>query len=278
MFDRYRLVRHVWRLSVQQSVNIESVYQQSLNSEAVENIIFSIKITNLNKIHHTILTEILLLKIALLSTYWILSSEVIAPKNIVLHSQETVHIMLKGTRKTQSKEKAYTEITLTPDQALSSSATHAYMNFAEKSIMTRMNVFNDIAVAADQRSEIDEGVLFLIWQAHVVDAGNKKNVTGQSHVKIQRLNLQDIPKTNYNGPVVFNEDPVQVRKEAIEVNEKITLAKLQKQIICSLKHPSILCHSFEKSRFCIVSVRLVLRSTSDTHSLSVTVNMLDTNR
>lgn len=275
---RYRLVRHTWQLSVQESVSVETVYQQSLNSKAVEQIILSIKVTNLNKVHHTILTEISLLKIALLSTKWLLLNETMAPKDVVLHSQETVHLILKGIRNPERKEKQYSEIIFSPKQALCNDTSRAYLDFAKKSIKIKTSVFNDTQISTEQSSSMEEGILLLVWQAHVVDVGNKNVVTGQNLVNISRLNIEDAQKTDCNKPIIFTEDINQFKVDTVEANDEDALTVLQKQIIYSLKHPCVFYHNFHKNGLCVVPVQLLLHSVTGTHSVSVTVNTLGTNR
>lgn len=263
-------MRHSWQLSVQESVSVESVYQQSLNSKAVEQVIFSIKVTNLNKIHHTVLTEVSLLKVALLSTKWLLLNETIAPTDTVLHSQETVHLMLKGKRSLEKKEMQYSEHIFDPKQALCDDTSRAYLDFAEKSIEIGTTTMNDVQTFKDQLS--NTGVLLLVWQAHVVDAGSKKIVAGQNLVNIPR-HTQNMQEIDCNKPVVFAEEVQQLK-----ANNGDALAVLQRQIIYNLKHPSVLYHSFHKARLCIISVQLLLHSVASTHSVAVTVNTLGSNR
>lgn len=76
IFDRYRLVRHVWQLNVNESLCMGA--SCSIGNLATGELGVDVNIKNLNQVHHPLMTEIMLNDISLFSpTYQINSKKVI---------------------------------------------------------------------------------------------------------------------------------------------------------------------------------------------------------
>lgn len=259
-------------MSVQESISLDATYFKSSICETVEQLTVSIKVANLNKVHNTILTEISLMKAALLSPCWGLLEEILIPKKFLLHSQETVHIVLKCKRIAEKQPK-YSEITFDSCKREFSKSSRAYLSFAEKVKQSNLNVFDD---TEERKPEQDEGFLMLVWYSNVVDAGKKRAVSGQTVVPVCKKTQDVAPKKDYDGPVVFY-DEIRLLETSTS-NVKNVQAKLQEQVTYNLKHPGILRHKFDDRKLCVVPVQLVLHSVTNTENLYVIVNTLGTSR
>lgn len=269
---KYRLVRHVWKMSVQESIGIEVIRQQSSTSTTTEKLALSLKVTNLNKVFNTILTEISLLKVALLSSYWFLFNEILVPKKFTLNSQETVYNVIKFKRKIQN-EIFYSELPLQTESSLPERADFAYLDFAEKSNRFRINIFDETDPSVEQMSKTSEAILIVEWQATVVDAGNKRIAYGQSQIAMEEFKDEIEEKSDYDGNF-FYDDSKMLDSDSDNSKENLELEKLQKQVTYNLLHPPNVIHNFHKKKLCIVPVKLMLHSVVGDSSLLITVNTL----
>lgn len=267
---KYRLVRHVWKMSVQESIGIEVIRQQSSTSITTEKLALSLKVTNLNKVFNTILTEISLLKVALLSSYWLLLNEILVPKQFTLNSQETVYNVIKFKRKIQ-KETFYSELPLKTESSLPERAGLAYLHFAEKNNRFRVNIFEE--TDAELMSKTSEAILIVEWQATVVDAGNKRIAYGQSQIAMEEFKNEIEEKSDYDGNF-FYDDSKMLESDSDNSKENLELEKLQKQVTYNLLHPPNVIHNFHQKKLCIVPVKLMLHSVVGDSSLLITVNTL----
>lgn len=263
---KYRLIRHVWKMSVQESIGVEVLRQQSSASTISEKLMLSLKVTNLNKVFNTILTEISLLKVALLSSYWFLLNEIFIPKEFTLNSQETVYNVIKLKRKIQI-EALYSELKLQKECVLSERADSVYLEFAERSNQFRVNIFED----SEQTWKRNEGVLIVQWQATVVDAGNKRIAFGQSQIIMEEFREEIEDKSDCDSNFFCDDSKIL----DLDSSDSIELAKLQKQVTYNLLHPSDVSHNFEKTQLCVIPVRLMLHSIVGDSCLLVTVNTLE---
>lgn len=73
-------MRHVWHLSVQDSLSTIINVRHSRDCTDVETITFSLRVTNCNQIHHAVISEITLLQASLISPSWELSKDAIILK------------------------------------------------------------------------------------------------------------------------------------------------------------------------------------------------------
>lgn len=263
---KYRLVRHVWKMSVQESIAVEVIRQQSATSTTTEKLALSLKVTNLNKVFNTILTEVSILKVALLSSYWFLLNEIIIPKMFTLNSQETVYNVIKVKRKIQ-KEDLYSELPLKEECLLPERAGLAYLDFAERTNQFRVNIFDDV----EQTWKISEGVLIVQWQASVVDAGNKRIAYGQSQITMDEFKEEIEDTSDCDSNFFCDEIKVLDSNSA----DSIEMGRLQKQVTYNLLHPTDVRHNFRKAKLCVVPVKLILQSIVGDTNLLVTVNTLE---
>lgn len=270
---RYRLVRHIWKISVQESIGIEVIRQQSATSTTTEKLALSLKVTNLNKVFNTILTEVSLLKVALLSSYWFLLNEVLVPKKFTLNSQETVYNVIKFKRKIQ-KEILYSELPLQRNCLLPQGAGSAYLDFAERNNEFRVNIFEEMDVGESETWKVSEGVLIVQWEATVVDAGNKRKAYGQSQIVMEEFK-DKIEETSDYDANFFYDDSKMLDSASSKNKENAELEKLQKQLTYNLLHPADVCHNFRNKKVCIVPVKLMLHSIVGDTSLNITVNTLE---
>lgn len=258
---RYRLVRHVWKLSVQESIGIEVIKQKSSTSTVAEKLILSLKVTNLNKIFSTILTEITLLKVALFSSYWFLLKEILVPKKFTLNSQETVYNVIKFKRKIQ-KDMFYSELPLVTDCCLLEHAEVAFLDFSQRSNQFRINAFDE--TEAEQAWKSSEAILIVQWQATVVDAGKKRIAYGQSQIAIEEFKDEIQEKSDYDVNFFYDDS------KTLQLNND----RKSELVTYNLVHPATLCHSFRRRKMCIVPVKLMLHSVVGDTRLLVTVNTL----
>lgn len=265
---RYRLVRHVWRLNVQESISLEVIRQPSSTSTDSEKLALALKVTNLNKVFNTILTEVSLLKVALLSSYWFLLNEILVPKKFALHSQETVYNVIKFKRKIQ-KEALYSEIPLRKECFLPERAGTAYLDFAERNNQFRVNVFNE----TDDTWKISEGILIVQWQANVVDAGSVRLAYGQTQIAMEDFRAEIDEKSDFDSNF-FYDDSKPIDTDSSHSTDNMELELLQKQITYNLLHLPHVRHNFRKQKLCIVPVKLILHSVVGGDTVSVTINTL----
>lgn len=224
------------------------------------------KITNLNKVHSSVSTEIMLLNVGLLSKKWSFTEDIVTPKYINLNPQESAHILLKGKRtpKTQSE---YSNILLNADRKSVQGLKNTYLAFAKHLERPPLNAFDD---NFDNTSfKENDGILLLQWQAVVVEANKKRTVNGQSHVSIA-VNRRE-------------EDVIQLEKilsdNVIDISEKILTEEeiaqsAQNQVSYNLVYPPVVQHDFVNENLCIVPVKLLLHSIVDHSILSVAINTI----
>lgn len=263
---RYRLVRHVWKMSVQESIGIEVIQQRSATSTKTGKLALSLKVTNLNKVFNTILTQISLLKVALLSSYWFLLNEILVPKKLTLNSQETVYNVIKFKRKIQ-KEALYSELPLQVEYCLPEQAGLAFLDFAERNNQFKINIFEEIDSTVEQTWKKSEGILIVQWQANVVDAGSKRVAIGQSQIAMEVFKDEIDEKSDYDSNF-FCDDSNMIDSDS---KEDLELEKYQKQVTYNLLHPANICHNFQQKKMCIVPVKLMLHSVVEDSNLLITV-------
>lgn len=268
----YRLVRQLWKLNVQESVSIAIVRQKSSMSATAEKLALSLKVTNLNKIFNTVLTEISLLKVALLSSYWMLWNEMLVPKKLTLNSEETIHSVIKLKRKIQ-KEVVYSAIPFSSDCNIQDRAGLAYLDFAERSTQFRVNVFEDTEQGVEKSCAVSEAVLIIQWRALVDDAGNKRTAYGQSQIAMDEFRYEIEEKCDCNVNFSYD-DSKMIELDGEKNKEKPETKKLQKQITYNLLHPARVSHDFSERKMCIVPVKLMLHSVVGDSHLAVTINTL----
>ncbi|KAL1493024.1 hypothetical protein ABEB36_011167 [Hypothenemus hampei] len=258
---RYRLIRHSWNLSVQESIALNISAQNSYNSNKSQDLVLALKCTNLNKIHQSISTEITLLNLALLSVNWVLTQDIVTPTYINLNSQESAHILFKARREV-SKIDRYTHISLSSEQPTLPHLTTAYKAFAKKSRTGLLNIFN-----SNSNNKTSDGTLILEWKALVSDASNKRIVYGhtykplqvnQDELKLDQL-ISDTCIDLYSSTVSQNEDSKNV----------------QNQVIYNLLYPSVINYDFQRRGSCIVPVTLILHSLVN-EEIVVTINTINT--
>jgi tetratricopeptide (TPR) repeat protein len=266
---RYRLVRHKWTLNVQESVKVEASVQESFNSKEVEEIALVLKTSNLNKLHSSTLTEISLLNVGMLSKYWSFTENIVTPKYINLHSQESAHILLKARRINETKS-VYSNIYLNRERSTRQQLNSACLAFAKKTEYCRVNLFDD--VESSGRDDNVDGIVFVQWQAAVNDALNRV-VDGQTQicVKVHKTNEEQSDLDEFaalSDPATLLE--VSLNKEKHDENETSFEAK----VTCTLIYPAMVEHNFQREKFCVVPVTLLLHSIVNDADLNVIINTL----
>lgn len=268
MFGRYRLVRHCWNLTVQESLSIEMTSQTGHKAKEVEELALALKITNLNKPHSSVLTEITLLNIGLLSKHWSISNDMAMLKYINLHSQESAHILLKAKREVKETSE-YSNMSLNSDQKSYRNFQNIFVAFGRKAEGPQLNVFDDMDCFSYKENK--DGILMLQWRALVIDINNKRVVNGQCAVPIE------INRTE--------EDILQLERilsdNVIDINEKTILEEeytevAQNQMAYNLDYQPIVTHDFHKEKVCVVPIKLLLHSIIDTTELKVVINTSET--
>ncbi|KRT81734.1 hypothetical protein AMK59_5774 [Oryctes borbonicus] len=276
---KYRLVRHVWNLSIQESIKVNVTTQQSSNSKTSEQLTLSVTATNMNKMHHVIGTEISVLNSALLSEDWTLLNEMVAPECIKLHSQESVHIVLKAQRRS-SKNSSYSVVSFVPHKQSLQYSNSAYLDFAKRNDQNRINVFdtsNDIENLSKNKKV--DATLILRWQAHVIDSKSiRRTVYGQNQVPVYIIQEdEEEEEDDYLGPIVFFDN--RQDEDSFTPNKKKDddLSMLQRQISYNLIHPVKISHDFTLKKLCIIRIKMLLHSIAET-SLEVIVKTLEISR
>ncbi|XP_045481562.1 trafficking protein particle complex subunit 8 [Harmonia axyridis] len=260
---RYRLVRQSWNLSVRESIEINISPLDSGNSKTVEEISIGVKATNLNKTYDSVLTELTLTNIGLLSRHWAFIGNIVTPQNIILHSQEAAHILLRTRRKILERSE-YSSIPL-KHETTSIASQLAYLAFAKKTEQRTINIFDDSEF--ENFKENRNGVLLIQWQALVKDVKSTRNANGQSFVPIKFERIKKHP-LELEFPLV--ELPISLEEnEKKEKQHQMELLKTQVtyNIIC----PAIVQHNFERNRLCVVPIELLLHSVVDDDVIQVMV-------
>lgn len=286
---RYRLVRHVWHLSIQESIKVDASAMQSCASKDVEQLALMVRATNLNKIHHAILTEIRLLTAALLSRDWVLSADTTPPANIKLESQASYYLFLKMRRETQNRNMAqltnnkngknnYSQVAFISDgEDPSVTSNSACLDFAKRNDRERANVFDpeeEITPSLNIRKR--DAMLVLRWRANVTDSsGRHRVVYGQNQIPIH------VTPSSYakNAPVVSSDDVITQTESFGEVAIDVTpsLHYGDNQITYNLLHPACVTHDFTAKKLCVVPVKLLLHSVAAV-PLIIKVHTLGTSR
>lgn len=262
------MIRHSWNLTVQDSISVDTTTQTSHNAKNVEELALAMKITNLNKAHSPITTEVTLLSVVLLSKNWTLTKDIVTPKYINLHIQESAHILLKAKRSVRNTSE-YSVIPLHSDTNFVNNVKNSYLALAKSYEKPTLNVFTD-DLETFVFKENKDGILLLQWQALVNDGNKSKTVTGQCHSAVQiRRFSEDILDMER-----LLSDPV------IDLNEKSGLPEdnsesHENQVSYNIICPPVLEHNFVKESLCVVPVKLLLHSVVDDSSLSVVVNTIE---
>ncbi|XP_050313805.1 trafficking protein particle complex subunit 8 isoform X2 [Anthonomus grandis grandis] len=241
---RYRLIRHCWMLSVQESIFAEVATQCSFNSVTAKDLSLALKITNSNNIHNTISTKITLLNLALLSNNWILTKDFRSPPYINLNSQESAHIFCKARRQV-SKEVQYSSLPISLEKMTLQKLPDAYQTFAKKSHTPLLNAFST-NVECKKRT----GTLILEWRALVCDSSARRIVYGQNCIPIRVVNKeQELDKMIQNAIIDLN-SPI----------DKCKRIENQNYVTYNLFFPLLVRHNFTKQRCCIIPVKLTLHN------------------
>ncbi|XP_044765765.1 trafficking protein particle complex subunit 8 [Coccinella septempunctata] len=260
---RYRLVRQSWNLSVRESIKINITPMDSGNSKSVEEISIGIKATNLNKTYDSVLTELTLTNVSLLSRHWMFIGNIVTPQNIVLHSQEAAHILLR-TRRRILERSEYSSIPLR-HETMSIANQLAYLAFAKKTEQRTINIFDDSEF--DNFKENKDGILLIQWQALTKDEKSTRNANGQSFVPIKFDRIKKHP-LELEFPLV--EPPISLEdNDKKEKQHQMDLLKTQVtyNVIC----PPVVKHDFQRSNLCLVPVELLIHSVIDQEIIRVMV-------
>ncbi|CAH1982606.1 unnamed protein product [Acanthoscelides obtectus] len=264
---KYRLIRHSWTLSLQESLAVDVSTQASYNSKTVEELALAMKITNLNKPHNSLSTEVMLLNVGLLSKNWTLTKDIVTPKYINLLSQESAHILLKAKRVVRSTSE-YSNIPLSTDKKSIQSLMNTYLAFARKVEKPHITMFDDLDSFSFKENK--DGVLILQWQAIVNEATKKRVVNGQCHIPIEVTRKEeDVIQMER----ILSDTVIDINNKAI--SEDDTNQNAQKQVSFNVAHPAMVKHNFTKDKLCIVPVKLLLHSITDNNVLSVAINTTD---
>ncbi|EFA11313.1 trafficking protein particle complex subunit 8 [Tribolium castaneum] len=263
---RYRLVRHKWNLSVQESIKVDVTVQESFNAKQVEEIAVVLKASNLNKLHSSTLTEISLLNVGMLSKFWSFIENVVTPKYINLHSQESAHILLKA-RRLNEKKSVYSNIYLNHERSMRQHLSSAYIAFAKKTEHCQVNLFNEF----ESSPEGKDGIVFVQWQALVNDP-QKRVVDGQTQIRIKVHKTSD-DQSDVDEFAALS-DPATLLEVSLNKDKQSENRTQQTKVTCTLIYPAIVEHNFQKEKFCVVPVTLLLHSVVTDADLSVIVNTL----
>lgn len=261
LFFRYRLIRHSWNLSVHESLSVEISTQTSYNSKEAEDLALALKTTNLNKIHHSLRTEITLLNIAFLSDNWILTSDIVTPKYISLNSQESAHILFKCRRTVDGQENKYTSILLSSDQLGVPQLSSAFRTFARKSHLALLNAFN-----LSHETKKRDGTLILEWKGTLWDAVSRRSVYGHTCVPIE-ITMEDERLDRLISDTIIDLNTSINNEGQSEDNARY-------QVTFNILHPSIVKHDFKKASCCVIPVTLVLHNIVE-DLVTVNVNTVD---
>lgn len=261
------MVRHKWNLSVQESIKVDVTVQESFNSKTVEEIAIVLKASNLNKLHSSTLTEINLLNVGMLSKFWRFIENIVTPKYINLNSQESAYILLKA-RRINEKKSMYSNIYLNHERSMRQHLNSAYIAFAKKTDHCQMNLFSEFEPIQEKK----DGIVFVQWQALVNDP-QKRIVDGQTQIciKAHKTNEDQADVDEFAAladPATLLE--VSLNKDKQEENQ----ASLETKVTCTLIYPAIVEHDFQKEKFCVVPVTLLLHSIVNDADLNVMVNTL----
>ncbi|KAJ8923650.1 hypothetical protein NQ315_010230 [Exocentrus adspersus] len=265
---KYRLVRHCWNLTVHESLSIEVTSQAGHKAKEVEELDLVLKIINLNKVHSSVLTEITLLNIGLLSKYWTVSKDIAMPKYINLHSQESAHILLKARRGVKGSSE-YSSMSLNSDKKSYKTLQNIFIAFGRKAEGPQLNIFNE--TEDFNYKENKDGILMLQWRALVIDTNSRRVVHGQCVIPME---------VNRTEEDVLQLDRI-LSDSVIDINEKNSLEEersqvAQNQVSYNLVYPPVVTHNFQKGRVCVIPVKLLLHSVIDTVDLKVVVNTCET--
>ncbi|CAH0562044.1 unnamed protein product [Brassicogethes aeneus] len=269
---KYRLVRHSWNLTVQESISMDITLQESHNSNKVEELVMAIKATNLNEVHSSISTEVTLLNIGVYSKYWKLMKNIVTPKYINLSTQESAHILLKSKRVNKEKPKFSIMPLYSSERKHIQHLNNACLSFAVKTEQYKSTLTESESIASDFDSDqFKDGLVFLQWQALVTDATSKKIVYGQNLLPLQLNRYKPAAQITREVDALCVDINDKLSEKIVEHHMKI----LQKQLTYNLLFTSTVLHDFNKKTLCIVPVKLQLHSVSEEEIL-VTVNTIDT--
>lgn len=245
------------------SLTITASPQQSFNETAEEEMVISLKILNSNMFHHTILTSFCIFEVALLSSSWKLSREIVAKDKIILEPEMFTYVILKAKR-TVSSKREYCKVPLV-SQARRQQPGEAHLDFARRKSEFRVNIFDDTPTRPDNQ----EGVLVVQWETVVSsNPTTKRYAAGQSHVALERpVGADDALSDREVEAELYDSRPKEVGD----------LRRLEKQIVYNLSFPVRVEHNFAGSKVCVVPVQLLLHNVTGSLAM-VTVNTLGTNR
>jgi hypothetical protein len=133
-----------------------------------------------------------------------------------------------------------------------------------------VNLFDD--VESSGRDDNVDGIVFVQWQAAVNDALNRV-VDGQTQicVKVHKTNEEQSDLDEFaalSDPATLLE--VSLNKEKHDENETSFEAK----VTCTLIYPAMVEHNFQREKFCVVPVTLLLHSIVNDADLNVIINTL----
>ena len=246
--------------------------QESFSCKQVEEVALVLKTSNLNKFYNSVLTEISLLNVGMLSKFWTFTENIVTPKYINLHSQESAHILLKAKR-TNQKKSTYSNIYLNHERSTRQSLHSAYLAFAKKHEHSPLNLFDEGDPKGDENAD---GAVFVQWQALVNDP-QKRVVDGQTQISFT------VHKTN-ETPIDVDEfaalsDPATLLEVSLNKDKRSeSQTGHETKVTCTLIYPAVVEHNFRKEKFCIVPVKLLLHNIENSADLNVIINTLGSTR
>lgn len=256
-------------------MQVDVTVSEGCQSAELKQLLFAIKATNMNKLYYNILTEISLLKIGLLSSFWkLVPLENLKINSIItVASQQSGYMLLRGQRNI-TKNNTYYEVSLTDKQS-DVKTKPAYLDFIEKIENAPLNIFEENFGANVVRG--NEGKLFFQWRAFVIDnAGVKHTVYGQNYVPIKKF-ISNIERTGEQAQslsVIYDStNSIETKK----VENELSLGQYRNQISMCIVYISQVYHNFDEKKLCIVPVKISLHNNSNVSSL-ITVNTSGTSR
>lgn len=291
---RYRIVRHIWHLVIQDSISLLATIKSSSNSTEVEQMTIRVNATNMNMVHHAVSTEISLLSISLLAKNWVLSQQVVSTNARKLLAQESVHFLLKATRDFRPDNK-FSEVCFERDEAVSQ-LDKPFLDFAKREDCHKINIFEDIAKLQERLEYKSEGRIVLKWKAFLADScGTRRTVFGQTSKSLDMMNLPphisltpfvDIPldaSSFVDCPVTSRGSNIGVAAFGVllgldgavpietDITQQRDLDIAKRQLNYNLVHLSEVQHDFQRSRICIVPVELYVHNATQLH-LTMTIH------
>ncbi|XP_070575139.1 trafficking protein particle complex subunit 8-like [Ptychodera flava] len=309
---RHRVLRHSVVLDTSNSISLRTTAKRGSSSQpncqtTDDTLLVSLEVENMNQVHDATITEFSIEQVSCVSKQWLLTHLSTSRKSDVKINPREGCLMCLKAQKCKAvqgdfgEEVLFTNVVFSQDQEIDSSRTpcsdfyfwskglppSALSLFTKSSASTPKDIltpdtdtdtsFSMEDSKAKLESAVDVGMtLIVLWKAFVVgDDGNCSVICGQHHVPISVI--EQLESSQPLSKPLEQQPPIKFIKQVETYrDEEPSVQTLSQLVQYSLEFTQTINHFFQKSRLCLLPVKLHLHNCCQV-KLEVVVNLQNNN-